>query len=515
VGAAEVTGAAVELRGVTVRYGDVEANREVSLTVAEGEVHAIVGENGAGKSTLMRALYGLAPLAAGEVRVRGETVARPSPAESIRRGVGMVHQHFMLVPPLSVAENVVLGDEPRARTFLGKLRFERRRAEAEVRAVAEKHRLEVARGADWPRRRVADLSVGEQQRVEILKALWRGARILILDEPTAVLSPPEVAELFAVLRALAAAGGTVLLVTHKLDEVTAIADRVTVLRRGEVTARFQRGAMTPTEIARAMVGRDVEAVPHARVAPGPVRLEARALSVAGRAGGLALDGVSFALRGGEILGVAGVEGNGQAELVEVLVGLARARRGEVLLDGAPVTDLPVRERRRRGLGYVPEDRHARGLLLDSSVADNLLLGRDQRYARFGVIDRARLISETRELIDRFDVRPASPASPARALSGGNQQKVVIARELSRRPGVLVAAQPTRGVDVGAIEHIHRELDGVREGGGAVLLLSAELDELLALADRIAVLFRGRLVATLPRAEASPATLGPLMTGASS
>ncbi len=491
---------AVELRDIRVRFGEVEALRGVSLAVAAGEIHAVVGENGAGKSTLMRVLYGLVPADAGEVWVKGARVDVPTPERALAAGVGMVHQHFMLVDTLSVAENVVLGREPVRHGLL-----DGARALAEVEALAARHGLGAAAG--WARRPAGALSVGERQRVEILKVLYRGADVLVLDEPTAVLTPPEVRELFAVLGRLRAGGATVVLVTHKLDEVMAVSERVTVLRRGEVVAARRTAETTPEALARDMVGRAVGGPP-ARTgrAPGEVLLAVEDLAAG------ALDGVTLAVRGGEILGVAGVEGNGQTELAEAVTGL-RAARGRVRLAGADVSRASVAARRARGLAHVPEDRHRRGLLLDLAISDNLLLGRERRYAVPGWIDRARLRADAARLLDRFDVRPADPDAPARALSGGNQQKVVLARELATAPRVLVAAQPTRGVDVGAIERIHAELSSLREGGAAVLLISAELDELLALADRIVVLYRGRIVGELTRAEATRERLGAMMTGA--
>ncbi len=510
-------GAAIELEGITVRYGAVVANRDVSLAAAPGEVHAIVGENGAGKSTLLRAVQGLAPIASGHVRVRGEEIARPSPASMIARGVGMVHQHFLLVEALGVAENVVLGCEPVARgglaSALGVL--DRTRAEAEVAALAERFGWAID-----PRAGVADLSVGERQRVEILKAMHRGARVLLLDEPTAVLTPPEVAELFRLLRALREDGGTVLLVTHKLDEVMALADRVTVLRRGEVVARYARAEASAERIASAMVGGAPEAAigeAWREATLGEVRLELRDLTVTRDGGRRALDGVSLAVRAGEIVGVAGVDGNGQAELCAAIAGLEKAARGELRLDGVDVTRATAAARRRRGLGYVPDDRQRLGLLLDSSVAENLMLGREEAYARAAGLDRARLAAAAARALEDFDVRPAGAATvaaPMRALSGGNQQKILVARELLRAPRVLVAAQPTRGVDLAAAARIHRQLLRARDAGCAVLLLSAELDELRALSDRVAVLHRGHLVATLARADATHERLGALMTGAS-
>ena len=530
---------AVRIAGVAKAFGPVAANRDASLEVARGEVHALVGENGAGKSTLMRILSGMYAPDAGTVAVApgGDAPLRDvtgwTTAEAIAAGVGMVHQHFMLVPTLTVAENVVLGME-RTRGPGGAL-LDLARAEREVGALAERTGLRVD-----PARRVADLSVGEAQRVEILKVLFRGARILVLDEPTAVLSPPEVRELWAVLRRLTAEGGTAVLITHKLDEVVEVSETITVMRAGATVARFPTAGTTPRDVARAMVGRDVAlaldvaggggvgAVAPAPAPPGAATgrapaLAVRDLVVPGPRTARAVDGVTFDIAPGEILGIAGVEGNGQTELVEALAGLARPTGGQVHLAGRDVTALPVRARAEAGLSHVPEDRHRRGLVLDYSVADNLVLGLQHRYARGGAaallgrrLDAAAVAANARRLIAEFDIRPADPALPARALSGGNQQKIVIAREMTGRDyHVLLAAQPTRGVDVGAIEFIHAQLRRARAAGKGVLLVSADLAEVLALADRVAVMYEGRFAAVLPRAEATLERLGPLMTGAAS
>ena len=562
---------AVRMRGVARAFGPVVATRDASIEVAQGEVHALVGENGAGKSTLMRVLSGMYAPDAGTVEVapRGGGALRDvtgwTTAQAIAAGVGMVHQHFMLVPPLTVAENVVLGRElTRGR---GGLVLDRARAEREVGALAERTGL----GVD-PARRVAELSVGEAQRVEILKVLYRGARILVLDEPTAVLSPPEVRELWAVLRALTAAGGTAVLITHKLDEVVEVSATITVMRAGATVARLRTADTTPRDVARAMVGRDValaldvtpeavlgaEAAAHAVIlsaakdrsagatSPQPLvsrssdpsvaarpqddspvpalavpALAVRDLVVAGPRRARAVNGVSFDLAPGEILGVAGVEGNGQTELVEAIAGLTGVTSGRIVLAGREVTALPVRARADAGLSHIPEDRHRRGLVLDYSVADNLVLGLQHRYAHGGVasvlgapLDRGRVAANARRLVRAFDIRPADPALPARALSGGNQQKVVVAREMTGRDyHVLLASQPTRGVDVGAIEFIHAQLRAARTAGKGVLLVSADLAEVLALSDRVAVMYEGTFVAVLPRPEATLERLGPLMTGA--
>jgi len=552
---------AIRMRGIEKAFGSVVANRDASLEVAAGEIHALVGENGAGKSTLMRLLSGRYAPDAGTVEVNGRDVTGWTTAEAIAAGVGMVHQHFMLVPTLTVAENVVLGREPTSGAVL-----DRARAEREVRALSEESGLAVA-----PARVVADLSVGEAQRVEILKALYHGARILILDEPTAVLSPPEVAELWRVLRRIRDGGGTIVLITHKLDEVIAVSDDITVMRAGRTVARMPTAGATPAAIARAMVGRDValaagapwagdgEALgmsggtdpgawsppPSGKVAPivpdgrtiaspspsssgtgappppppppSPA-LDVRDLVVASPRRDRAVDGVSFTVAPGEILGIAGVEGNGQTELVEAIAGLRRAASGSVRLAAADgtlrdATALDVRSRADAGLSHIPEDRHRRGLVLDYSIADNLILGRQHHFSQAGTLDLTRIRDHAARQVRTFDIRPADPALPARALSGGNQQKIVVAREMGRDFRVLVAAQPTRGVDVGAIEFIHARLREARAAGKAILLVSAELNEILALADRVAVMYRGRVAAVLPRAAATPDLLGRYMTGA--
>ena len=525
---------AIQITDVAKSFGPVRANRDASLEVRAGEIHALVGENGAGKSTLMRILSGMFAPDAGRVVVDGRDVTGWTTAEAIAAGVGMVHQHFMLVPTLTVAENVVLGREPTAPTALGRLLHLVDRGGA-VRAVAALSR-ETGLAVD-PERRVAELSVGEAQRVEILKTLLRGARILILDEPTAVLSPPEVEELWKVLRRLRDAGGTIVLITHKLDEVMDVSDAITVMRAGRTVARLVTRETTPAAIAKAMVGRDVELmsesdaigyggtrdggrgtndlgpVASASPVPRPPSLAVTDLVVPGPRHAREVDGVSFTVAPGEILGVAGVEGNGQTELIEAIAGLRAVTSGHIALGAQDVTAASVRARADAGLAHIPEDRHHRGLVLDYSIADNLILGRQHHFTRGASLDASRIAANAAERVRDFDVRPADPALPARALSGGNQQKVVIAREMGRDFSVLLAAQPTRGVDVGAIEFIHARIREARAAGKAVLLVSAELNEILALADRVAVMYRGRLVTVLPRAEASAEVLGPYMTGA--
>ena len=520
--------AAIELRDIRKTFGAVVANDGASLEVESGEIHALVGENGAGKSTLMRVLSGMYAPDAGTVGVNDRDVTGWSTADAIAAGVGMVHQHFMLVPTLTVAENVVLGSEI---TRAGQL--DRARAEHEVAELSARTGLTVR-----PDRRVAELSVGEAQRVEILKTLYRGARILVLDEPTAVLSPPEVDELWQVLRDMRARGETIVLITHKLDEVMAISDRITVMRRGRTVARMRTAETTPGEIARAMVGRDVALALEAHgvgsgAGPGAgaprvefvgspgsdereslALLEVEDLVVRDARGALAVDGVSFTIDAGEILGIAGVEGNGQRELVEAIAGLARIERGRIRLAAHDLVPLGVRARGDVGLSHIPEDRHGRGLILDYTVAENLILGQQHRFTRGARLDLVRIAENAARQVRAFDIRPTDPTLPARALSGGNQQKIVIAREMGRDFRVLLAAQPTRGVDVGAIEFIHEQLRAARGAGKAILLVSADLAEILALSDRVAVMYDGRFAAVLQRGEATREVVGRYMTGAS-
>jgi simple sugar transport system ATP-binding protein len=500
---------AVRLTAIEKRFGAVRANRSANLEVRQGEIHALVGENGAGKSTLMKVLSGALPADGGTIEVGGRDVTGWTTADAIASGVGMVHQHFMLVPTLTVAENVVLGREP---VSVGM--FDRARAIRDVEQLCEQSGLMVP--AD---RLVADLSVGEAQRVEILKTLYRGARILLLDEPTAVLSPPEVADLWKVLRRVRDGGSTIVLITHKLDEVMSVTEQVTVMRQGETVARMATRETTPEAIAHAMVGRAVDlSVREGRSVPRAggaleATLEVRNLVVRGPRVERAVNDVSFTVAPGEILGIAGVEGNGQTELLEAIAGLRGVTSGRVLLGGADITRLGVRARGDAGLSHIPEDRHRRGLILEYSIADNLILGQQYHYQQHGVLDGEAIATNAAKQIAAFDIRPADAALPALALSGGNQQKVVIAREMSRPFIALLAAQPTRGVDVGAIEFIHEELRKARGAGKAILLVSAELREVLTLADRIAVMYGGKFVAVLPRHEATEEVLGPYMTGA--
>jgi simple sugar transport system ATP-binding protein len=462
-----------------------------------------MGENGAGKSTLMAILYGLQSPDSGHIRLDGKTVFLRSPLDAIDHGVGMVHQSFKLFESLTVWENVVYRREPVRGLFI-----DAAAARRQVTELARLHGLPID-----PDARVADLPVGVRQRLEILKALYRKARILILDEPTAVLTPGEAQSLFAVMRNLAAGGCAIFLVTHKLNEVMAVSDRITVLRDGRVTARLATAQTDAAEIVRAMTGRNVlMTVRRSPAAPGPIRLSVDRLTVSGH-GRPAVDAVSFALRGGEILGVAGVAGNGQGELIDAIMGL-RPGDGEIQLDGRPISRLAIAERRAAGIAYIPEDRTRTGSAAAASAMDNLAMGFQRRppLARRGLLRMAAMRDWARRLIRKFDVRIADESVAVGTLSGGNLQKIVIARELAHDAPVLIAEQPTRGVDVGAIEFIHAELVRERDRGHAILLVSAELSEILALSDRILVMYEGRFVVELPRGAADEAVLGFYMAG---
>lgn len=495
----------IELRNITKRFGRVLANDDVSFRVAPGTIHAIVGENGAGKSTAMKIAYGYHRPDSGTIIVDGREERIESPLDAIRLGIGMVHQHFMLVDTMTVTENIVLGAE---KTRGGVLDLQT--AEREVAALAEKFRLSVN-----PRAVMDTLTVGQQQRVELLKALYREARLLILDEPTAVLTPQEVHDLFATLRSMRDAGRTVIIITHKLSEVLAVSDQVTVMRDGRVVGEVATKDTSAADLARMMVGRDVLLVVEKGDATpaGPV-LEVENVTARSGAGVVALEDVSLQVRAGEIVGIAGVEGNGQTELIELIAGLLRADSGTVALRGNDVTRLSVRERRDAGIAHVPEDRHRRGLLLDMDLVENSILGVDHTKAisRRAIIRREAALERTEGILSEYDVRPSNPAAHARNLSGGNQQKLIIGREISSRPVLLLVSQPTRGVDIGAIEFIHRRLIELRDAGCAILLVSAELEEVTALSDRLLVMRDGRVVAEVDPRSTSSEKIGLLMAG---
>ena len=497
----------LELRNMTKRFPGVLANDDVSLVVEEGEIHALLGENGAGKTTLMNVVFGLYGADAGEILLDDRQCRLTSPGDAIAAGLGMVHQHFMLVPVFTVTENVILGVE-QVKGPLGIL--DRKRAAKTVREIGERHGLKVP-----PDAIVEELAVGVQQRVEIVKALYREARILILDEPTAVLTPQETEELFEVMRSLKASGTSIVFITHKLKEVMAIADRITVMRRGRVVGTTTPAETSEPELAAMMVGRAVQLrVDKEPSKPGEPVLTVRDLVVTNDRGYVAVGGVSFEVRAKEIVCVAGVQGNGQTELVEALTGLRTAISGSIEILGRDLSHASPRQVLHAGVGHVPEDRQADGLIVEFSIADNLALDSydQQPFARGIVRDEKAVLQAARERAETFDVRTSSVQQPAATLSGGNQQKVIIAREFSRPIKILIANQPTRGLDVGSIEYIHERIVAKRDEGAAILIVSVELDEVMALADRIAVMFRGQIVAMLPREEATREGLGLLMAG---
>jgi general nucleoside transport system ATP-binding protein len=495
----------LSLRGITKRFGGVLANDHIDINVEPGTIHAIVGENGAGKSTAMRIAYGFYTADSGDILINGQPRRIQRPLDAIALGIGMVHQHFMLVDTMTVTENITLGAE----SLAGSTKQDA--AAARIRALSEKFRLSVD-----PDALIETLSVGQQQRVELLKALYRDARLLILDEPTAVLTPQEVDEFFAILRGMREQGKTIVIITHKLGEVLAISDAVTVMRDGKVVGRVKTSDTTAADLARLMVGREVLLrVEKPPAQPGRVVLSVRHLSVAAGANRAVKD-VTLDVRAGEIVGIAGVEGNGQRELIESIAGLIEpaAVAGEMTLEGTPLAGLDVRRRRELGIAHIPEDRHRRGLLLDFRLDENSILGvHDRPPVTSGVMMNEREIRRrTADILGRFDVRPPNPALPAHALSGGNQQKLIIGREFELRPRLLLVAQPTRGVDIGAIEFIHRKLVELRDGGCAVLLVSAELEEVMSLSDRLLVIRDGRIAGEVDPALAKPADVGMLMTG---
>jgi simple sugar transport system ATP-binding protein len=477
----------LEMRGITKRFPGVVADDHVDFDLRRGEVHALLGENGAGKSTLMNILYGLYRPDEGEIVVDGKPVSFGSAKDAIDHGIGMVHQHFMLIPVMTVAENIILEVEPTK----GGVLLDYQSAVERVRELSRRFNLAVD-----PEAKVESISVGQQQRVEILKALYRGAKILILDEPTAVLTPQEAGELFSIVKSLQADGTSVIFISHKLNEVLEIADRVTVLRRGKRVDSISSEGATEDGLARMMVGRDVLLRVEKKPAePGDVVLEVSNLSVEDERGLPAVRDVSFSVRAGEIVGIAGVEGNGQSELIEAITGLRAHTAGEISVAGKTVAHPTARRMLDVGVGHIPEDRQRRGLVLEFSIGENIALhdyGREP-YSRLGWLFPRALVQRARSLIREFDVRGGGPSTRAGALSGGNQQKLVAAREVARDPKVLIAAQPTRGLDVGAIEYLHRRLVNERDEGRAILLVSLELDEVLSLSDRILVMYEGKIV----------------------
>ncbi|MCM3784588.1 ABC transporter ATP-binding protein [Neobacillus mesonae] len=494
----------LETRGLTKRFGTFTANDRLDLCIKYGEIHAILGENGAGKSTLMNMLSGLLAPDEGELLFKGESITFASPRQAMEMGIGMVHQHFMLIPALTVAENVVLGLKEGRGPW-----FHFRRACAEIKKISDAFGLDVD-----PTKRVSELSVGQQQRVEIVKTLYRGAEFIIMDEPTAVLTPPEVKDLFVVLRSLKEQGKTIVFISHKLQEVEAVCDQVTVLRAGQMVGSMQMKETTPAELARLMVGREITSLQ-----PAPYKrkqrslLEVQGLSVLRNQMPVLMD-IKLVVKEGEILGIAGVDGNGQRELSEALMGLTDLASGEVKLCGERVKGLHPRYMTEQGVGYIPEDRHREGLMLPMSIGENLIAKQYKLsdFSRFGMLRRGAIKKAAEQAVREFDIRTPSSEHTAGQLSGGNQQKVILARELMLNPKVLIAMQPTRGMDVGASEYVHKRLLAERERGLGILLISTELEEVLSLSDRIAVLFKGRIVDMVSREEATRERIGRRMAG---
>jgi ABC-type uncharacterized transport system ATPase subunit len=495
---------AVEMRGIVKRFPGVVANDGIDLIVRAGEIHALLGENGAGKSTLMNVLFGTYHPDEGSIFVNGKPAGFKGPRDAVQAGLGMVHQHFMLIPRFSVTENVILGSEG------PNVVLDREAAEGRVGELATEYGLRVD-----PRAKLEDLPVGMQQRVEILRALYQGSRILILDEPTALLTPQEVDELYQILEKLRAAGGTIIFITHKLREVAAISDRVTVIRRGKTVGVRKTSETTAAELAELMVGRSVLLhVDRPPAHPTEIVLNVSHLVMKGRGHTPALNDLSLEVRRGEIVGICGVEGNGQTELVETIAGLRHPDSGQVVLKGRDMTGANPNALRRAGLSYIPEDRHQRGLVLSFSLTENMLLGNagEQPFSSGGRIDYGESRKITSDLMSEFDVRAPSPETTAGSLSGGNQQKLIVARELYRQPDVILAVQPTRGLDVGAIEFVHKQLVRERDENRGVLLVSFDLDEVIDISDRILVIYAGQIVGDFPSGQVDRTTLGLLMGG---
>ncbi|CAK6472479.1 ABC transporter ATP-binding protein [Peribacillus castrilensis] len=495
----------IEMLNIRKEFPGIVANDNVTLQVKKGEIHALLGENGAGKSTLMNVLFGLYQPEQGEIRVNGKPVKITSPNIANDLGIGMVHQHFMLVDPFTVTENIILGKEP---SKAGKIDL--KEASEEVRKLSEQYQLRVD-----PYAKIADISIGMQQRVEILKTLYRGAEILIFDEPTAVLTPQEIKELIYIMKALIKEGKSIILITHKLKEIMEVCDRVTVIRKGQGIGTVNVNESNPNELASLMVGREVLFKTEKTAAtPSDVVLEVQELEVKDSRGVSAVRNLDLTVRAGEIVGIAGVDGNGQSELIEALAGLRKTTAGSIKLNGKEIRNLKPRKITEAGVGHIPEDRHKHGLVLDYSIGENIVLQTyyQRPFSKAGILNSKKIFEKARSLIKSYDVRTPSEYTPARALSGGNQQKAIIGREVDRNPDLLIAAQPTRGLDVGAIEFIHKRLIEQRDAGKAVLLISFELEEIMNVSDRIAVIYEGEIVAIVDPKETTEQELGLLMAG---
>ncbi|MBS4199018.1 ABC transporter ATP-binding protein [Bacillus sp. FJAT-49732] len=495
----------IEMLNIRKEFPGIVANDNITLQVKKGEIHALLGENGAGKSTLMNVLFGLYQPERGEIKVNGKKVEITSPIIANDLGIGMVHQHFMLVEPFTVTENIILGKEPKKG-----LSIDIKRAEKQVQEISEKYGLSVN-----PRAKIADISVGMQQRVEILKTLYRGADILIFDEPTAVLTPQEIKELSQIMKTLIKEGKSIILITHKLKEIMEICDRVTVIRKGKGIGTVDVKDTNTHELANLMVGREVLfTTEKTKANPKETVLEIKDLFVKDNRGVSAVNGLNLTLRSGEIIGVAGVDGNGQAELIEAITGLRKGESGSIKLNEKEIMNLKPRKITESGLGHIPQDRHKHGLVLDYSIGENMVLQTyyQKPFSKFGVLDFKEIFKKANSLISEYDVRTPSAFTHARALSGGNQQKAIIGREVDRDPDLLIAAQPTRGLDVGAIEFIHKRLIEQRDNGKAVLLVSFELDEILNVSDQIAVIFEGKIIKIVNADETNEQELGLLMAG---
>jgi simple sugar transport system ATP-binding protein len=497
---------AVELLNIEKKFPGVIANNDVSLLVEQGDIHGLIGENGAGKSTLMNILYGYIEPDAGVINLFGENTKISSPHVAIQKGIGMVHQHYMLMPNLSVLQNIILGRVPKKSVFI-----DERTAKKKISQIIESFDLQVDINA-----RISQLSVGQKQRVEIIKALYRDAKILILDEPTAVLTPSEIDQLMDVLKVLKSQGKTIIFITHKLREVLAVTDNLTVMRKGVVTGRLATKDTNTHELSRLMVGREIDLrVPMADYHPGEEIMRISHLSVNSRRHLRAVNDVSFSIKSNEILGIAGVEGNGQTELIEAIAGMTKIESGEILFNGKKITRASVRERRENGMSHIPEDRLKIGLSKTCTIRDNLILNwyYKKPYCRAGILDNKKLQNLSDDLCAEYQIKTPDSRFKLGTLSGGNMQKVVFAREVSSDPRLLIAAQPTRGVDIGAIEYIHHKIGELRDKGKAILLVSAELDEIMSLSDRILVMYEGCIVAQFKRGEADQQTIGMYMMGA--